>query len=432
MLRPKCARVVGLSSIYCLVAIVSASLSPRLEGQVSKITVDGSKNPELIPDEIAYQSLFLMVSADSNGSDISRKRAAAFLKALRLTAQDQAEVAGKASSFRQSHQTISGDPQPVGVAARFQRQVELVNIVRSDLSGRLSTDGNAKLRDFVQQQKRHIKLFPIPDMDHHASNTLLQGLLNWFSLPKVYAQMNPSGSIYTNTQGDYQANPPDGESGAGMYAYGVTSAGGCSCHTVSAWTTITSPNGRYEIGNADPRPGVEFAESTAYMAFRPDDMIDGSQVQVETYHQAYCPVIGSTFIQESTYAPAPLMHITAYYRYVSTNQGQGLYNRCNPIGTICDSCSIHLGPATWQYGLFDGGEIHIGFTNICVMAAVEQVDRCYSPDPVPGSAPGPGARNRLKNNGRFRDPHDGETTAKLRKCQGCASPRLTSVSKEYH
>ncbi len=89
----------------------------------------------------------------------------------------------------------------------------------------------------------------------------------------------------------------------------------------------------------------------------------------------------------------PLSNIQAYYYYTgSYNNGQGVYKRCNPIGTVCDVCSVTIGLPAWNYGLFGGVEIHVLSSAICVMGSLEQTSMCYSPDPVPGNSSGTFAR----------------------------------------
>lgn len=115
----------------------------------------------------------------------------------------------------------------------------------------------------------------------------------------------------------------------------------------------------------------------------------------------------------------PLMHIKAYYYYTnqySKTDGKyiGVYKRCNPIGTTCDSCDITIGsPPFAPYGLFDGAEIHIGITAACAMALVEAVSKCYAPDPIPGT--GKGASNRFPST---KTPWDDMSPGALAKEKG--------------
>jgi hypothetical protein len=162
---------------------------------------------------------------------------------------------------------------------------------------------------------------------------------------------------------------------------GVTiqdSSTGC---THSSYTTYS------EIENPD---GTDAESSASGLVANTDISIDGiagdyTLVGAVTY---YCSCI-QNIAGAGGSATVPLQHIQAYYYYTgSYNQGQGVYKRCNPIGSTCDTCSITIGSPSWAYGLFDGAEIHVGTANICAMAALESVSGCFAPDPVPGTGGG--------------------------------------------
>ena len=139
-------------------------------------TIDGAKNPELIPDAVAYRLLFLAVAEPENATDEQKARARAKINPAGL---DEADVEAFLKLLEQFDQGMTGinaqiikirDRNPLALSplsadgqevARLGKQVEqVVSDTISALPEKLSSDGLARLGDYLKQAKRGMKLFP--------------------------------------------------------------------------------------------------------------------------------------------------------------------------------------------------------------------------------------------------------------------------------
>lgn len=144
-----------------------------------------------------------------------------------------------------------------------------------------------RLQGFVQEQKKCVRLVPLPPMTQAAARNWRQRLLEWFSIATVQAQMTPYASLYTAITGL--------DSNGTMYATGTTNVqSGCNCHTSSAYTTLTVPSGRSD-GSTAFGPG-EVAQATVPLTVTAADFTSGTTATANTQHQAYCPISGSQFV----------------------------------------------------------------------------------------------------------------------------------------
>jgi hypothetical protein len=138
-------------------------------------TVDGAKNPELIPDNDAYRVVLLAVAEPEDASDAQKARYQAKIASAGLSADD-------AEAFRvilaalqtqldalnaQASQILARDPLPYAGTPDYQQLVELSKQrqpvfaeAMSALPARLSADGVAKLQAYVQNEKRRMKYLP--------------------------------------------------------------------------------------------------------------------------------------------------------------------------------------------------------------------------------------------------------------------------------
>jgi hypothetical protein len=139
-------------------------------------TIDGAKYPELIPDSVAYRLLFLAVAEPENATDeqIARARGKinpaglsetdveAFLLLLAKFGQGMTSINAQLGTIRDRNplalSPLSADGQQVQVLTRQMDQ--LVTDTITALPERLSSEGLAKLHDYLQQAKRGMKIIP--------------------------------------------------------------------------------------------------------------------------------------------------------------------------------------------------------------------------------------------------------------------------------
>lgn len=143
-------------------------------------TIDGSKNPELIPDEVAFRMLFLAVAEPESATEQQKARARAKIASAGLSDQDTAafltllaEFHKKMSSVLAQNEEIRvrnpfpspyGTDWPQGVQLRKQMEQNVADTLAA-LPARLSAEGMTKLRTHLENVKRGMKRIPLPNVD---------------------------------------------------------------------------------------------------------------------------------------------------------------------------------------------------------------------------------------------------------------------------
>lgn len=140
-------------------------------------TIDGSNNPELIPDEVAYRVLMLAVAEPEDSTKEQLARAHAKIARANLSDDDETVFLVTASRFKdkvdalqaQAVQITSGfvfvDPHSVQgqqLSQLGKQQDQALDDALSTFQSRLSVSGVEKLQAHVQSIKRKMKLYPPP------------------------------------------------------------------------------------------------------------------------------------------------------------------------------------------------------------------------------------------------------------------------------
>lgn len=333
-----------------------------------------------------YSLLFLTATTPPNTvKEVEKARAATFVSGLPLSIREKTEFSKNADMYRAAHSELAARPSTTDSAVMQQRREEglrLVQRIMQSVQGGLTPMGAARLHGFADAQKRSVVLIPIPAMHPHVARGWVDRLEEYLSVRPVHAQgMIPYSSLYTVVTGV----DDDGI----IYATGTTNAfSGCNCHSVSTYTLITLPSG-HQAGDTDPGGHGEVAQTTASLAMSGSDFqVDGT-INVNTTHNAYCPISYTQFVNnEQTAVTPPLKNIRAYYRcdqsggQCTTNMGFRAHRRCNP-GNVCDLLlSVQN---NWLYTLQTVAQISIngGLTCAAEKSTAQQQTSCHSPDPVP-------------------------------------------------
>ncbi len=135
-------------------------------------TIDGAKNPELIPDETAYRLVLLAFAEPENPTDAQTARFQAKIAGAGLSDDDteafrriSAHMQTELDDLRAQESAVfaaSPMPHPDSVGATklveisHQRDAVFAEAM-SALPARLSASGAAMLHDFVQREKRGMK-----------------------------------------------------------------------------------------------------------------------------------------------------------------------------------------------------------------------------------------------------------------------------------
>ena len=138
-------------------------------------TIDGAKNPELIPDDVAYRLVLLAVAEREDATDAQKARFRAKIASAGLNAEDTEALRLILAAFQkqldalnaQANQILARDPLPLAGTPDYQQLVELSKQrqpvfaeAMSALPARLSVGGLAKLQAYVQNAKRGMKYLP--------------------------------------------------------------------------------------------------------------------------------------------------------------------------------------------------------------------------------------------------------------------------------
>jgi hypothetical protein len=140
-------------------------------------TIDGGKNPELIPDEAAYRLVLLAVAERENATEEEMARFQAKIAPAGLDDNDAEAFLGILTAFQKQLDALQGqasavmarDPFPQPGSVDYNTLLQLgqqKQAVFAEAMGavpaRLSSDGAAKLDAYVKGEKRSMKY--IPDM----------------------------------------------------------------------------------------------------------------------------------------------------------------------------------------------------------------------------------------------------------------------------
>jgi hypothetical protein len=138
-------------------------------------TIDGAKNPELIPDDVAYRLVLLGIAEPENATDAQKARFQAKIAYAGLNEDDTVALLVILGAFQkqldalqaQAEQILARDPLPLAGTPDYQQLVELSKQrqpvfaeAMSALPARLSVDGATKLQAYVENEKRGMKYLP--------------------------------------------------------------------------------------------------------------------------------------------------------------------------------------------------------------------------------------------------------------------------------
>lgn len=140
-------------------------------------TIDGAKNPELVPDQLAYKMMLMTLSLPPNATDRQKKRQQARLARIRLSPEDGNAVLGLAAQFRKGRASILAQvsqihkrsfmPHPDStdweeLKGLHNQEIQLLADTTARIPLVLTERGASNVVADLQIVKRHIKIFPEP------------------------------------------------------------------------------------------------------------------------------------------------------------------------------------------------------------------------------------------------------------------------------
>jgi hypothetical protein len=141
---------------------------PGLYSQTSSSTqslppgfVDGSKNPDLIPDYASYRLVLIHLSAILNSTDVrAASRKSVVFGQIGLSSADSQVLTSFVSTFSASYAQWQSQAGIVPSTAADEAARSLVLATRDALIKALTADGVQKLVLYVQAEKTHMVVRP--------------------------------------------------------------------------------------------------------------------------------------------------------------------------------------------------------------------------------------------------------------------------------
>lgn len=135
-------------------------------------TIDGAKNPELIPDVVAYRLFFVAVATPPGPTADQQRRQTAKLARIGLTQADSQILISTLTTFYTQYpdfikrENAAADQAraaglPIDVKASGARRDALVQSTLAGLKSALTPTGVEALEAHVQQEKAGIKIVPM-------------------------------------------------------------------------------------------------------------------------------------------------------------------------------------------------------------------------------------------------------------------------------
>jgi hypothetical protein len=135
------------------------------------VAVDGAKNPELIPDRLAYRHFIRVASIHTSPSPEELERQRGILYPLHLTTTDQQALQSALGTLRErlddieqqreSWQADSATARAVMVSLKSQER-EALDGAMMMAKNSLTADGVARLESYVTKDlKRHIVIYGV-------------------------------------------------------------------------------------------------------------------------------------------------------------------------------------------------------------------------------------------------------------------------------
>jgi hypothetical protein len=144
-------------------------LSTHVVGRLAAGVIDGSQNPQQIPDSTAYRLVLINVSEGPNPTEEQKARQLAFLRAsgldnndieaaLPVLAKFKSEYSDLISRYNESVAASNASGRSPNVTAFLYQRDTLVQSTRDALGVALSADGMTSLHAHVQHEKTKMKV----------------------------------------------------------------------------------------------------------------------------------------------------------------------------------------------------------------------------------------------------------------------------------
>lgn len=123
--------------------------------------VDGSKNPELIPDTAAYRLVFLSLTVSPSADEKALAKQGALLAQVGLSEPDATTMKQTVAAFGNDYSAWRARSSSVAIATQSEAErTALVRQYQTLLFAKLSANGAVQLVQFVQRAKKRMAVRP--------------------------------------------------------------------------------------------------------------------------------------------------------------------------------------------------------------------------------------------------------------------------------
>ena len=138
-------------------------------------TIDGKKNPELIPDEVAYRLVLIALAEPEDATDAEKARYQAKIRTAGLSTEDRDALFQVLGALHKQQEPLKAqareiktrNPFPFAGTPDYQKLLDLskqreqaIAEAKSAIPARLSLAGASKLQAYVENEKHGMKYLP--------------------------------------------------------------------------------------------------------------------------------------------------------------------------------------------------------------------------------------------------------------------------------
>lgn len=138
-------------------------------------TIDGAKDPELIPDDVALRMIVLAVAEPTDATEEMKERAQAKLNPIGLSEDDTAAFLGLLAEYQTQVDALDKQVSDIYVRAPIpdpastdykqllelgKQKYQLTSDAVAAIPVKLSEDGLLRLQAYLPQAKKGIKIIP--------------------------------------------------------------------------------------------------------------------------------------------------------------------------------------------------------------------------------------------------------------------------------
>ena len=153
--------------LVCFTVLLSARQAQTTNTTPDGV-IDGPKNPDLIPDAVAFRLFFAAVAEPPAATAEQLKRQHEKLRYASLQDSDIAIVSDVLSTFHSRFNSgsavLTPNALPEDIQAAYLVREKVVSDTRDELKRRLAPTSLTNLEQYIKSRKVNMKMYPEPQM----------------------------------------------------------------------------------------------------------------------------------------------------------------------------------------------------------------------------------------------------------------------------